>query len=87
MDAQDMARLIDELREYRVGGLPGYASWASARQEVHPEILAHLSGMITLLHPTEEAGPHDELFQELYQELLADFGLDEGEEATFDLPD
>lgn len=83
----EFERRVAESRETRLLDLPGYHEWSRSRREDYPEAMAYLDGMTALIHPDEAAGPHESLFDELYQEVLADFGLDADEEASFNLDD
>lgn len=79
--------MLPETKEFRLGNLPGYEDWSRERREEYPEVFAVLDSMTVLLAPEELDGAHHELFSELYEEALSDFGLDVGDEATFDLED
>lgn len=83
----EFERRVSESREMRLLDLPGYSEWSRSHRLEYPEALAYLDGLTALIHPDEAAGPHDRLFEELYQEVLTDFGLDVGEEASFELND
>ncbi len=76
---------LPEMREVRLLDLPGYADWSRGKRDEYPEAFAYLDALTTLIEPARMAGPHNELFQELYEEVLEDFGLDVGDEATFDV--
>lgn len=82
-----MSDSLPEMREVRLLDLPGYQEWSRPYREEYPEAFAYLDGLTTLVAPDQLSGPHDELFRDLYEEVLGDFGLDRGDEAQFELDD
>lgn len=82
-----MSEALPEMVEVRLLDLVGYPDWSRPRREEYPEAFAYLDAMTALVSPDQLAGPHDQLFSELYEEVLSDFGLDEADEAHFDLDD
>jgi hypothetical protein len=54
--------------------LPGYGDWCRKLLD-EPAILAHLDSLGVVLHPSELAGPHTELFEELLSELRAELDV------------
>jgi hypothetical protein len=79
IDPEEQARVkrAMELKEYRLMDLPGYMEWGEKHLDESPALIAHLDAASIMLHPSQLNDPHEELFEEMLEDLKQEIGIDE----------